>query len=332
MLLPDAVTFSRNVFLPITNVCRNQCRYCGFRHDPAHPEANLMTVSDVTKILDEGRRAGCTEALFTFGEKPEEHPLFREWIEGIGYSSVIDYLIDLCEIAIKYGLLPHSNPGVMDLHDIRRLKPLNASMGLMLETTAAIPAHEGSAGKIPSVRIRTIENAGKLRVPFTTGLLIGIGESKEDRVQSLSTIADLHIRYQHIQEVIIQPFAPKPGTGMADSPEPTHQEMMETVSLAREILPDDVAIQVPPNLTGFYDLIGCGASDLGGISPYTIDWINPEAKWPQISELAGKLGGIRLRERLPIYPQYVNERWYERGSRLADLIEQYADKEGYRNE
>jgi len=146
-----------------------------------------------------------------------------------------------------------------------------------------------------------------------------IGESKEDRVQSLSTIADLHTRYRHIQEVIIQPFAPKPGTEMAGFPEPTHQEMMETVSLAREILPEDVVIQVPPNLTGFYDLIGCGASDLGGISPYTIDWINPEAKWPQISELAGKLGGIRLRERLPIYPQYIHDRWYERGSRLADL-------------
>jgi FO synthase subunit 1 len=316
MLLPDAVTFSRNVFLPITNVCRNQ----------------LMTVSAVEKILDAGRRAGCTEALFTFGEMPEEHPLFREWIENIGYSSVIDYLINLCEIAIEYGMLPHSNPGVVDIRDIRRLKPLNASMGLMLETTAAIPAHEGSAGKIPSKRIRTIKNAGKLRVPFTTGLLIGIGESREDRVQSLSTIADLHSRYRHIQEVIIQPFAPKPGTGMADSPEPTHQEMMETVSLARDILPDDVTIQVPPNLTGFYDLLRCGASDLGGISPYTIDWINPEAKWPQRSELAGKLGGILLRERLPIYPQYIHERWYERGSRLADLIEQYADKEGYRNE
>jgi len=332
MLLPDAVTFSKNVFLPITNVCRNQCRYCGFRRDPAHPEANLMTANEVAKILDAGKRAGCTEALFTFGEMPEEHSEFREWIEGIGYSSVIDYLLHLCEIAIEYGLLPHSNPGVMDIRDIRRLKPLNASMGLMLETTAAIPAHEGSAGKIPSKRIETIENAGKLRVPFTTGLLIGIGESKEDRVQSLSTIADLHTRYRHIQEVIIQPFAPKPGTEMAGFPEPTHQEMMETVSLAREILPEDVVIQVPPNLTGFYDLIGCGASDLGGISPYTIDWINPEAKWPQISELAGKLGGIRLRERLPIYPQYIHDRWYERGSRLADLIEQYVDKEGYRDE
>jgi len=332
MLLPDAVTFSKNVFLPITNVCRNQCRYCGFRRDPAHPEANLMTANEVAKILDAGKRAGCTEALFTFGEMPEEHSQFREWIGNIGYSSVIDYLIDLCEIAIEYGLLPHSNPGVMDIRDIRRLKPLNASMGLMLETTAVIPAHEGSSGKIPSKRIKTIENAGKLRVPFTTGLLIGIGESREDRVESLSTIADLHTRYRHIQEVIIQPFAPKPGTGMADSPEPTHQEMMETVSLARRILPDDVAIQVPPNLTGFYDLIRCGASDLGGISPYTIDWINPEAKWPQISELAGKLGGVRLRERLPIYPQYINDRWYERGSRLADLIEHYADEEGYRDE
>ncbi len=138
MRLPDFITFSGNVFLPITNVCRNQCRYCGFRRDPAHPEANLMTASEVTKILDAGKRAGCTEALFTFGEMPEEHPQFREWIEDIGYSSVIDYLIDLCEIAIDYELLPHSNPGVMDSHDIRRLKPINASGGLMAESTRSM--------------------------------------------------------------------------------------------------------------------------------------------------------------------------------------------------
>ena len=329
--MPDQVTFSRNVFLPITNVCRNRCGYCGFRRDPAHPEANLMTVDEVKRILEEGARFECTEALFTFGERPEEHQLFREWIGDFGYSSVIDYLVDLCEIAIDYGILPHSNPGVMSLREMKRLKPLNASMGLMLETVATLPAHEGCAGKIPSARIKTIENAGRLKIPFTTGLLIGIGESMADREQTLEVIRDLHQRYRHIQEVIIQPFAPKPDTEMANCPEPSHQEMIDVVAIARRILPDDVAIQVPPNLTGFYDLIRCGASDLGGISPYTIDWINPEAEWPQISDLAKTLGNIRQRERLPIYPQYVLNRWYERGSKLGDLIEKYADRDGFRD-
>jgi len=330
--MPDYVTFSRNVFLPVTNVCRNRCRYCGFRRDPSHPEANLMTVEEVKQVLEAGARFGCTEALFTFGERPEEHPAFKSRINETGYSSIIEYLVDLCKIAIEYGLLPHSNPGVMNLHDLKRLKPFNASMGLMLETTAILPAHEGSPGKIPSVRIETIENAGRLKIPFTTGLLIGIGEDKEDRLQSLIAIRDLHRRYRHIQEVIIQPFSPKPGTEMAGFPEPTHQEMMDTVSLAQSILPDDIAIQVPPNLTGFSDLIRCGATDLGGISPYTIDWINPEAEWPQISELTKKLGRIHLKERLPIYPQYVLNHWYEHDSELADLIERYADREGFRDE
>ncbi|HIE32129.1 MAG TPA: 7,8-didemethyl-8-hydroxy-5-deazariboflavin synthase subunit CofG [Methanosarcinales archaeon] len=327
--MPDYVTFTRNVFLPVTNVCRNRCRYCGFRRDPSHPEASLMTVEEIEQILKQGARFGCTEALFTFGEKPEEHQIFREWIGEIGYFSIIDYLVDLCELAIEYGLLPHSNPGVMDFRDIKRLKPLNASMGLMLETTADLPAHEGCAGKILSERIKAIENAGKLKMPFTTGLLIGIGESMEDRVHSLYTIRELHLRYRHIQEVIIQPFSPKPGTDMADFPEATHQEMVDTVMAARRILPRDVAIQVPPNLTRFEDLIGCGASDLGGVSPYTIDWINPETKWPQISELAGKLSGIRLRERLPIYPGYVLARWYDPG--LGSLIERYTDGDGFRD-
>ncbi len=331
--MPDYVTFTRNVFLPVTNVCRNRCRYCGFRREPSHPEANLMTAEEIEQILKQGARFGCTEALFTFGEKPEEHQVFREWIGDIGYSRVIDYLVDLCELAIVCGLLPHSNPGVMDFQDIKRLKPLNASMGLMLETIADLPAHEGCAGKMLSERIKTIKNAGKLKIPFTTGLLIGIGESMEDRVQSLDTIKELHLRYRHIQEVIIQPFLPKPGTEMAGFPEPAHQEMVDTVMAARSILPDDVAIQVPPNLTRFEELIGCGASDLGGISPYTIDWINPEAPWQPIPELAGKLGsikgGIRLRERLPIYPGYVLAGWYDPG--LGDLIERYTDGDGFRD-
>ncbi|MHC1574942.1 MAG: 7,8-didemethyl-8-hydroxy-5-deazariboflavin synthase subunit CofG [Candidatus Methanogasteraceae archaeon] len=341
--MPDQVTFSRNVFLPITNVCRNRCGYCGFRRDPSHPEANLMGIDEVRRILEEGTRFRCTEALFTFGEMPEEHPIFKDRINELGYSSVIDYLIELCEIAIKCGLLPHSNPGVLSFHDLKRLRPVNASMGLMLETTAILPAHEGSPGKIPSERIRTIRDSGRLKIPFTTGLLIGIGESMEDRIESLTIVRDLHLKYGHIQEVIIQPFAPKPDTAMADFPEPSDQEIVDTVTTARRILPGEITIQVPPNLTGFSDLIRCGASDLGGISPYTIDWINPEAKWPMIAELERELGriGIKLKERLPIYPQYVLNRWYDQdhnhdfdfdsASGLADLIERYSDEEGFRN-
>ncbi|MDD5474832.1 MAG: 7,8-didemethyl-8-hydroxy-5-deazariboflavin synthase CofG [Candidatus Methanoperedens sp.] len=321
------VTFSRNVFIPLTNVCRNRCGYCGFRRDIGHPEAKLLTPSEVTDILTRGARAGCSEALFTFGERPEEVKDFKRWLLQLGYDTIIDYLVELCRLSLRTGLLPHSNPGILEKYELEKLKPYNASMGLMLETVGEIAAHEGCAGKVPGARIKTIEYAGELNIPFTTGILVGIGETQEDRVRSIRTIKELHEKYGHIQEVIIQNFIPKPGTKMASQPAPGINEMTKTVSIARQILPDDVAIQVSPNLIPPGDLVKCGASDLGGISPETIDHINPESPWPDIKKLQAMVD-TPLRERLPIYPAYVKKKWY--ASEIAPIIRKLSDAEGFR--
>lgn len=287
-----------------------------------------MKPEEVVPILENGARAGCTEALFTFGEYAEEVPGYREWLKELGYSSTLEYLIFLCETAIDIGILPHTNAGIMTRSELEVLKPLNASMGLMLETTAILEAHKDCPGKVPERRLETIREAGKLKIPYTTGLLVGIGESLKDRTESLEAIAGLHREYGHIQEVIIQNFSPKAGTPMENFPEPTVEEMMDTVTLARQILPREVAIQVAPNLIDPKALIVKGVTDLGGISPLTIDWINPEAEWPDVKDLQEKLGAIQLRERLPIYPQYVEKRWYS--DRIGELIERLSDGEGYR--
>jgi len=287
-----------------------------------------MKPEEVVPILEKGVIAGCTEALFTFGEYAEEVPGYREWLKELGYSSTLEYLVFLCETAIDIGILPHTNAGIMTRSELEALKPLNASMGLMLETTAILEAHKDCPGKVPERRLETIREAGKLKIPYTTGLLVGIGESLKDRTESLEAIADLHREYGHIQEVIIQNFSPKTGTPMENFPGPTVEEMMDTVALARHVLPCDVAVQVAPNLIDPKALIIKGVTDLGGISPLTIDWINPEAEWPDVKDLQEKLGAIPLRERLPIYPQYVKKRWYS--DRIGELIERLSDGEGYR--
>ncbi|MEA1985537.1 MAG: 7,8-didemethyl-8-hydroxy-5-deazariboflavin synthase subunit CofG [Euryarchaeota archaeon] len=326
--MPEFVTFSRNVFIPVTNICRNQCGYCTFKRDPDHPEARLMTLDEVVPVLEDGYRAGCTEALFVFGEYAEEVPQYRVWLSDMGYSTTVEYVEQLCQTAIDIGILPHTNAGILTRSELERLKPLNASMGLMLESTATLAAHRRSPGKEPGVRIRMIETAGELEIPFTTGILVGIGETSGDQEVSLRTIADIHEQYGHIQEVIIQNFMPKPGTEMEHVPPPSKDEMMEVVSMARRILPDDVAVQVAPNLIDPYTLIQYGATDLGGISPTTIDWINPEAEWPSVRKLKDLVGDIPLRERLPIYPRYIQKQWYS--VRLGDVIRSLADEQGYR--
>ena len=287
-----------------------------------------MKPEEVVPILEKGAKAGCTEALFTFGEYAEEVPGYREWLKELGYSSTLEYLIFLCETAIDIGILPHTNAGIMTRSELEALKPLNASMGLMLETTAILEAHKDCPGKVPERRLETIREAGKLKIPYTTGLLVGIGESLKDRTESLEAIAGLHMEYGHIQEVIIQNFSPKTGTPMENFPGPTVEEMMNTVALARQVLPNDVAVQVAPNLIDPKTLIVKGVTDLGGISPLTIDWINPEAEWPDVKDLQEKLGAIQLRERLPIYPQYVEKRWYS--DRIGELIERLSEGKGYR--
>ncbi|HEY6585979.1 MAG TPA: 7,8-didemethyl-8-hydroxy-5-deazariboflavin synthase subunit CofG [Candidatus Methanoperedens sp.] len=321
------VTFSRNVFIPLTNICRNKCGYCGFRREMYHPEAKLLSPDEVKDILLKGARAGCSEALFTFGERPEEVPGFREWLLEFGYENIIDYLLDMCKLSINLGLLPHSNPGILGKPGFEKLKPYNASMGLMLETLADIKGHVGCAGKNPGSRIKTIEYAGELKIPFTTGILVGIGETWEERMRSISKIKDLHEEFGHIQEVIIQNFIPKPGTRMATCAAPGLDEMIRTVKMARELLPSEITIQVPPNLIPPRDLVKCGAGDLGGISPETIDFINPEAPWPNYLELQAMVD-VPLRERLPIYPEYVKKRWYS--EEIKDLLSRLADAEGFR--
>jgi len=319
---PDYITFSKNVFIPITNICRNKCHYCGFRRDPDSADAHLMAPDKVNALLKKGASSNCTEALFTSGEPGE---LISGALAEIGYSNFVEYVADLCRMAIAHGLLPHTNAGTLSCDELRMLKPLNASMGLMLETIASVAAHEDSPGKSPRERLRVIEDAGRLRIPFTTGILVGIGESREDRIKSLMAIRELHLRYEHIQEVIIQPFVPKPNTPMSNHKPPSTEEMQETIALARRILPPEVAIQVPPNLMPLSLSVPYGASDLGGISAVTIDYINPDNEWPALETLRSRM---RLRERLPVYPRFVLGNWY--GAETEELISKYADEDGFR--
>ncbi|MCX6684346.1 MAG: 7,8-didemethyl-8-hydroxy-5-deazariboflavin synthase CofG [Methanoregula sp.] len=305
---PRIITFSRNVFLPLTTVCRNRCGYCSFRTPVQY--GCLMPEEDVEKTLRGGAALGCTEALFTFGERPEEEPGFAAYLKRTGYTTILDYCEAMCRKSIAYGVLPHTNAGILTFDEMERLRAVNASMGLMLETTANVTAHMASKGKEPEVRLGMIEDAGKLKIPFTTGLLLGIGETIADREESLLAIRDLHKRYGHIQEIIIQNFCPKPGTSMANHPVPTTDEICATLRMARSILPKDIAIQIPPNLIDASLLISCGVDDLGGVSPLTIDYVNPEHPWPGIEELKTIVGNAHLRERLCIYPQYVKRGWY----------------------
>lgn len=310
----DYVTFSKNVFIPVTNICRNKCHYCGFRRDAVHPEAFLMTPEQVDEVLRGGVFSGCTEALFTFG-----HP---------GHHDVIDYMAELCQMAIERGLLPHTNAGAVSYADLKKLKPLNVSMGLMVETIGWVEAHRDSPDKVPALRLKAIKDAGRLKIPFTTGILVGIGETWNDRIESLLAIKKLHAKYGHIQEVIIQNFLPKPNTPMAKHSPPTIRDMQQTIATAREILPQEITIQVPPNLMPPQLSIPYGASDLGGISTETVDHINPEREWPAVNELSAM--GVSLKERLPIYPRFITAGWYS--EEVGELVERYADENGFRND
>ncbi|MDK2794928.1 MAG: 7,8-didemethyl-8-hydroxy-5-deazariboflavin synthase [Archaeoglobaceae archaeon] len=287
-----------------------------------------MDKESIKKLLERAKSA--KEALFTFGEKPEQvHPELKEKLRTLGYPSLLDYVVEMNKLAINLGFLPHTNAGVLEKDELMKLKPFNASLGLMLEQAVELDCHSESPGKKPEVRIRTIRNAGKLRIPFTTGILIGIGETEYDRAYSLEVIAELHREFGHIQEVIIQNFKAKKGTKMENFPEPSLEEMLKTVKLARQILPKDVAIQIPPNLVeDIYPFLKAGANDLGGISEVTPDYINPEARWPSIDQIEKSLRGeFVLRERLPVYPKFVKLKLF--GSAVSELIEVYSDDDGY---
>jgi FO synthase subunit 1 len=323
------VTYSRNVFIPLSNACRNACAYCGFRSN--HPE--ILPRHKVRLLLEQGAKHGCKEALFTLGEKPESHPKIAAQLKRWGYADSTEYLYELCHLALKNSLLPHSNPGVIGREELRYLGEVNASMGLMLENSsprllASGMPHHRSPGKEPTGRLRMIAEAGKLKIPFTTGLLIGIGETYDEVQDSLRELAEVHARYGHIQEIIIQNFKPKKGTPMASHPEPSYEAVLMAVKSAKKILPG-ITLQVPPNLNPSWPmLLSHGVSDLGGISPVTRDYINPEDAWPRVTELQNRLHlmGHRLRERLPIYPPYIFRGWFS--EKTAPLIFKYIGEDG----
>ncbi|MCP8939941.1 5-amino-6-(D-ribitylamino)uracil--L-tyrosine 4-hydroxyphenyl transferase CofH [Alsobacter sp. SYSU M60028] len=326
------VSYSPKVFIPLTRLCRDVCGYCTFTHPRRPGERAFMTADEVLAVARAGQEAGCTEALFTLGELPEQrYPAVRRELDDLGASSTLDYLARMARLVLdETGLLPHLNAGVMGRDDLAMLRRVGVSQGLMLEGTSPRliergGPHYGSIGKQPQARIDTIATAGELAIPFTTGLLIGLGESRADRIEALLVIAALQVRYGHIQEVIVQNFQPKPGTRMANVPGASHEELLWTAAAARLILGAAMSIQVPPNLSydRFPELLDAGINDWGGVSPVTPDHVNPEARWPAIEWLraATEAAGQSLVARLPVYPGHVadRDRWIDPGLHAAVL-------------
>jgi 7,8-didemethyl-8-hydroxy-5-deazariboflavin synthase CofG subunit len=333
------VSFSKKIFIPLTTLCRDYCSYCTFRKDPGQPGAHFMTPDEVLAAAEQGHAAGCKEALFSLGDQPERiFPEARDFLHTQGFTRTLDYLAAMCELVLeRTGLLPHANPGVMDHAALALLKNSNASVGLMLENVSPRLMRDGLAhyrapDKVPALRLRTIEEAGKLSMAFTTGILIGIGEAMEERIDSLFAIRELHEKYGHIQEVIVQNFRAKPEIPMAQHPEPSLDEMLRTVAIARLILGLHMNVQAPPNLSyaDFPRLLEAGINDWGGISPVTRDFINPEAAWPQIEKLRTETEarGLTLRERLALYPEFIAQEKFT-SSQVRTHIEKLASAEGY---
>jgi FO synthase len=310
------VTFSPKVFLPVTNLCRDRCTYCTFRKDPDDPDAWTMTPDEIAAWSVRGRRLGCTEALVCLGDRPEiAFPAYRATLAALGHRTTADYVHRACTIALDAGLLPHTNAGILTRAEMERLKDVNVSLGLMLESVSPRlrgrgEVHQWAPDKEPSVRLRMLREAGELQIPFTTGLLLGIGETLAERVDTLFAIRDVHRAYGHVQEVIVQNFRAKPTIPRADAAEPDAADIARTVAVARLVLDPDVSVQAPPNLSPADHalLLSAGLNDWGGISPLTPDYVNPEAPWPHVAALAAecRAAGYALRERLPIYPAYVD--------------------------
>jgi FO synthase len=339
---PGVITYSRKVFLPLTNLCRDYCGYCTFRRDPGEPGAHTMSPDEVMEVVRAGERMGCTEALFSLGDKPELlFPQMRDTLRRFGYKSTLHYLEAMCEKVLRESsLLPHPNPGLMSAEWLERLSRVAPSIGLMLETTSARllakgAAHDNAPDKEPAKRLRVIDDAGRRKIPFTTGILIGIGETLEERVDALIAIRELHEKYGHIQEVIVQNFCAKRGTPMAHWPEPDRGDMLRTLAVARLLLPQ-MNIQAPPNLSDpsvglhYADLLDGGINDWGGVSPLTPDFINPEKPWPHLDELRRQTEakGFELRQRLPVYPEFA-EQAAAHSDLLAERLSGAADAAGY---
>lgn len=309
------VTYSRKVFLPVTNLCRDRCSYCTFRKDPRDTEAWTMSHADLREWLERASQQGCKEALMCLGDKPEHaFSSYRAVLAKLGHKTTTEFVYRACEIALEYGILPHTNAGVMSLAEMKKLKDVNVSLGLMLENISPRlcergMAHFSAPDKRPEVRVKMIREAGELEIPFTTGILIGIGETRREVVESLVAIRDLHQKYGHIQEVIVQNFRAKPNTRMADAPEPENLELARTIAVARLLLGGEMNLQAPPNLSpdDHKLILRSGINDWGGISPVSKDYVNPEAAWPHLEILAETCTqeGFSLRERLAIYEEYI---------------------------
>ncbi len=309
------ITYSRKVFIPLTNMCRDTCTYCTFVKHPSKPEARILTPEQVLFMAKQGEAHGCKEVLFSLGEKPElRYPEAKKKLAILGYNRMTSYLRDMCKLILdKTSLLPHVNAGTLSNQEIDELKPVSASMGMMLETITKRLSKKGGPhyacpDKTPIQRLRTLSRVGKKNVPFTTGLLIGIGETFEERIEALEEINKIHAKYGNIQEVIIQNFRRKPDIKMANHPEPTLEAMLRTIAAARIILNPEISLQAPPNLSDRHiKYIQAGINDWGGISPVTIDFINPEHAWPDIEKLRTSCikVGYKLSERLTVYPKYI---------------------------
>ena len=309
------ITYSRKVFIPLTNMCRDTCTYCTFVKHPSKPEARILTPEQVLFMAKQGEAHGCKEVLFSLGEKPElRYPEAKKKLAILGYNRMTSYLRDMCKLILdKTSLLPHVNAGTLSNQEIDELKPVSASMGMMLETITKRLSKKGGPhyacpDKTPIQRLRTLSRVGKKKVPFTTGLLIGIGETFEERIEALEEINKIHAKYGNIQEVIIQNFRKKPDIKMANHPEPTLEAMLRTIAAARIILNPEISLQAPPNLSDRHiKYIQAGINDWGGISPVTIDFINPQHAWPDIEKLRTSCikAGYKLNERLTVYPKYI---------------------------
>lgn len=330
------VTYSRKVFVPITTLCRDTCTYCTFVKPPG-AGGEYLTPEDVLAIVTVGEEHGCTEALLTLGDRPEDKwPQAVEFLERHGHGTTLEYVAAMSQlIRSETRLFPHANPGLMSDHDIEALRPTNVSMGLMLEnisdrlTEPGMPHHD-CPDKVPAARVATIEAAGRHKVPFTSGVLVGIGETEEELVDSLLALAELHRRHGHLQEFIIQNFRAKANTLMRHAPEPDIPYFVRVVAVARWILGAEANIQVPPNLTEDFSVyLDAGINDWGGVSPVTIDWVNPEAPWPHLESLERVTNdaGFELRPRLPVYPEFLTDEWIDPA--LLPAVRDRVDAEGY---
>jgi FO synthase len=340
---PGIITYSKKVFIPLTRLCRDRCGYCTFATVPGKLESLYLSPDEVLEIARQGAALGCKEALFTLGDRPEARwRQAREWLDAHGYEDTLSYVRAMAiRVLEETGLLPHLNPGVLSWQDFQRLKPVAPSMGMMLETTAERlftekgAPHFGSPDKDPAVRLRVLEDAGRSNVPFTTGILIGLGETRAERVDAIYALREIMLKYDGIQEVIVQNFRAKPDTKMRDTPDAELTDLAATIAVTRIVLGPAAHIQAPPNLVGdeYQLMLGAGIDDWGGVSPLTPDHVNPERPWPQLDELAAvtAAAGFTLRERLTIYPSYLREPWLDAGvaahvAALADPVTGLADE------